>query len=81
MARDVVQVQQQAQVWIARMGPWKLVVGPGRCADDCWLFELGSDPDERVDLSHRHPGIVEDLLLRSGVLVLEDTPLHLAIAC
>ena len=81
MARDVVTLQQNQQLWIATLGPWKLVIGPGRSTDDCMLFETFSDPDERVDLSRRHPGIVHDLLARCGALAFEDTPLRLPIAC
>lgn len=77
MAGDVVEVTKSNQVWIARMGPWKLVIGPRRCVDDCQLFLLSHDPDERTDLGRRYRGIVDDLLLRAGALDVEDTPLRL----
>jgi arylsulfatase A-like enzyme len=42
--------KQESPSWFLRTGPWKLVMD----RDKTQLFHLASDPDETVDVAHRH---------------------------
>jgi hypothetical protein len=77
MRDELVRVFSNNVVWVARLGPWKLVIGPRRQVADCRLFNLDQDPDEHRDLAASHPLIVEDLLDRAGASAREITPLAL----
>jgi hypothetical protein len=45
--------------WSVRAHPWKLILD--RRADRTLLFDLAADPDEKQDLSSRHPDRVREI--------------------
>jgi arylsulfatase A-like enzyme len=58
VAQNLLYPEETAYRWAVRRGNWKALYGPdGRAA----LFDLDTDPAERIDLAEQRPHIVESL--------------------